>query len=109
MNPQQKRHKRYMKAWAVVRAQVLERDHHECLICGKRETTAVHHILSRGAHPELRLDPRNLCLLCVTHHDSNANTFAMIVDLLHKMKDKHPEYDYSQPPFAAYLENENER
>ena len=46
---------------------------HICEECMKpiRTYSATHisHILTRGAHPEMAYDPRNVNILCKTHHD----------------------------------------
>lgn len=81
------------------------RDRRECLICGKRAGTVVHHILSRGAHKEVWLDERNLCTLCQEHHDEYANTVPMIINLIRQMRTRFPEYDYTEFPYRGYLED----
>ena len=39
-----------------------------CRVCGSRSGTVGHHVLSRGAHPELALEPMNIMILCFDHH-----------------------------------------
>jgi len=55
------------KAWLATRKAILERDDHECQVCGTGENLNVHHIMpiSEGGP---RLDEDNLVTLCGTHH-----------------------------------------
>ena len=45
---------------------------HFCEECGRPlpeySATFCSHILSRGAHPEMAIDPRNINILCFNHH-----------------------------------------
>lgn len=46
--------------------------YHYCEECGRPlpeySATFCSHILSRGAHPEMATDPRNINILCFNHH-----------------------------------------
>lgn len=65
------------EAQAAVNAYVRERDFGlPCISCGRHHQGEIHagHYLSRGAHPELALDPRNLaaqCQPCNVHLSGN--------------------------------------
>lgn len=55
----------------------MERPHY-CQHCAKPLGPAMHsyyfsHIKSKGAHPELRLDPDNIQLLCLPCHNKYDN------------------------------------
>lgn len=54
-----------------LRLQILERDNHRCQKCGvSDEEKVLHlsHVYTKGAHPELRLDPDNVKMLCHKCH-----------------------------------------
>jgi len=55
------------KHWKETRADVLERDDHECQACGKEEDLHVHHIQPVSAGGP-RFELNNLVTLCDTHH-----------------------------------------
>jgi len=57
-SPRYKRFKRY----------VLERDNHQCVMCGSTEKVEVDHIKPQKTHPELRFDVRNGRTLCFSCH-----------------------------------------
>lgn len=65
------------EAQSAVNAYCRERDYGlPCISCGRHHQGAWHagHFLSRGAHPELALDPRNIhrqCAPCNTHLSGN--------------------------------------
>ena len=46
---------------------------HRCMECmkplGEYSATYVSHILTRGAHPDMAHDPRNVRILCARHHE----------------------------------------
>ncbi len=46
--------------------------HHVCGVCGERlpwfDVKLCAHVLSKGAHPAMRLDKENIELLCFPHH-----------------------------------------
>lgn len=52
---------------------IWEQKPHYCECCMKPlseySATYCSHILSRGAHPEMAHDPRNINILCYTHHN----------------------------------------
>lgn len=54
--------------WLAVREEVLERDNHKCIICGK-PATQVHHIHLRSKRKDLMYEINNLVSLCDKHHD----------------------------------------
>lgn len=54
-----------------LRLQILERDNHQCQKCGVSDQDKVlhlSHVYTKGAHPELRLDPDNVKMLCHKCH-----------------------------------------
>lgn len=61
---------RYGDGWKDVRKDVLERDNHSCVVCGKSERPNVHHIKPRRKFDDVSesntLD--NLITLCHSHH-----------------------------------------
>lgn len=69
------------EAQAAVNAYVRERDKDlPCISCGRHHQGQYHagHYLSRGAHPELALDPRNIykqCAPCNNHLSGNQINF----------------------------------
>lgn len=71
------------EAQAAVNAYVRERDKDlPCISCGRFHEGQWHagHYLSRGAHPELALDPRNIyrqCAPCNTHLSGNQVKFRL--------------------------------
>lgn len=75
---------------------------HFCEECGRPLTeysaTFCSHILSRGAHPEMAIDPRNINILCFNHHQQyefgdrqSMRIFAKNQQTIEKLK-----FDYSQ-------------
>ena len=54
--------------WLAVREEVLERDNHKCVVCGK-PATQVHHIHLRSKRKDLIYEINNLVSLCDKHHD----------------------------------------
>lgn len=89
------RQREFRRCWPNVRRRILARDRHECIVCGRR-SEVVHHILSRGAHPEFALDEQNLCVLCHSHHDEYANTQAQARRLFAILKERFPKEDYGR-------------
>ncbi len=53
--------------WPTVRKRFVE-DHPTCIACDSPSGLNVHHIKPFHVHPELELDPKNLCVLCREHH-----------------------------------------
>ena len=49
--------------WARVRREHLTKEP-ACIACGRTTDLEVHHVQSYHEHPELELDPDNLCTLC---------------------------------------------
>jgi hypothetical protein len=86
------------------------RDDHRCILCHSKDIygeplkSGAHHCLSRGSHPELFTDIRNLALLCRRHHDQNANTKKVVREILHKLKRLYG-YDYSEIPYREYFDD----
>lgn len=54
--------------WEEIRTQVLIRDNHKCVVCGK-PATQVHHIHLRSQRKDLLYEMNNLVSLCDKHHD----------------------------------------
>ena len=84
---------------------VRERDGDTCIICGQW-AEAVHHVVPRSQLPGPRLegllwDMRNVCLLCVEHHDDNRHTVQGIRECLAAMSEKYG-YDYEDMPWRWY-------
>lgn len=74
---------------------VLDRDGYQCLVCGSDHLIQVAHIESRGARPDLKNEPSNLCVLCfechmLRQHQHGTLEKSLLQDL---MKRKHG-YDY---------------
>jgi 5-methylcytosine-specific restriction protein A len=65
------------KAWRAIRAFVLRRDGHRCVICGAdvsgKGQARVDHIQPRSTHPHLALDPTNCRTLCGTLESGGNN------------------------------------
>ena len=57
--------------WEEVRNQVLMRDNHKCVVCGK-PATQVHHIHLRSKRKDLLYEMNNLVSLCDKHHDHSS-------------------------------------
>lgn len=54
-----------------LREETIQRDNHQCQKCGVKDTQKVlhlSHVYTQGAHPELRLDPDNVKMLCHKCH-----------------------------------------
>lgn len=84
---------------------VRERDGESCIICGQW-AQAVHHIIPRSQLPGPRLDAilwdvKNVCLLCVEHHDDNRHTGHGIRECIEKMIELYG-YDYNLNPWDWY-------
>jgi hypothetical protein len=111
MTPQQKRRVEFEKELRDLNRLVWKRDGGRCIKCGSTDingtpfSSGAHHCLSRGAHPEIALDIRNLCLLCRKCHGDDANTEPVVREILHKMKKLPQKYDYSQPPYRGYFDD----
>lgn len=62
------------KAWRRVRLLALQRDHHLCQECLKKQriktATEVHHIMALEDHPQLGLELSNLISLCWDCHEA---------------------------------------
>ena len=58
--------------WKAVRRKVFARDGYRCASCGELRHGAkrmhLHHVKPWATHPELRLDPDNLIVLCADCH-----------------------------------------
>ena len=106
-NTRPQRRKVFREELEKLNALVWERDGGQCIICGsgriygKRGKSGANHILSRGAHPELALDIRDLDLLCVDCH-AVANTEEMVRKQF-KIMQRYG-YDYSELPYRYYVE-----
>ena len=50
------------------RRQVLQRDRHQCLLCGKKEGLSVHHVIERKLFPDGGYYLNNAATLCEGHH-----------------------------------------
>lgn len=57
--------------WEKIRTQVLARDNHKCVVCGK-PATQVHHIHLRSQRKDLLYEMNNLVSLCDKHHDHSS-------------------------------------
>lgn len=55
-----------ISGWNNIRKSILERDHHQCQVCGKKPSGQVHHLVTRrdGGGNE----PTNLVILCGQCH-----------------------------------------
>jgi len=60
--------KRLTYSYRKWREAVLERDGHQCQICGSEENLQVHHIQAYANHPSLRLEMSNGITLCRKCH-----------------------------------------
>ncbi|MFS0819662.1 HNH endonuclease [Lysinibacillus sp. 1P01SD] len=69
------------KEWRTLRAQILKEQNYECQECkqqglvtlsdpDKHKSLDVDHILEISTHPELALEPSNLRVLCIPHHNA---------------------------------------
>lgn len=67
--------------WLTVREEVLKRDNHKCVVCGKH-ATQVHHIHLRSKRKDLIYETNNLVSLCDKHHDHQS------VDGLYKVNER---------------------
>jgi 5-methylcytosine-specific restriction endonuclease McrA len=90
---------------AQTRDEVRQRDHDQCVVC-KRQASQVHEIVPRS-HFGLRglplcFDIRNRACLCQECHEK-AHTRPARVALLQALHECYG-YDYSQSPWAAYLD-----
>lgn len=52
----------------LIKEQVLERDGHACVRCGKTQGLAASHILPKGRYPRLRFELLNLLTMCTGCH-----------------------------------------
>lgn len=63
------------RAWKLIRAEALARDHHLCQRCLDRgilaRAEAVHHIKPIDTHPDLALEITNLRSLCKQCHNTS--------------------------------------
>lgn len=64
----------WSKSWRKLSKKILERDHHECVLCmlSGRVTTqqlVVHHIQPLECVPSRRLDKDNLMTVCIQCHN----------------------------------------
>ena len=50
------------------RRQALQRDRHQCLLCGKKEGLSVHHVIERKLFPDGGYYLNNAATLCEEHH-----------------------------------------
>lgn len=67
--------------WRRVRRQVLHRDNHTCVQCGKKaDRMQVDHIYSRKDYPQFALQVTNLRTLCPTCHAHQATSFGRKAD-----------------------------
>jgi hypothetical protein len=71
--PLARRSKRKIKTWVEYDALMAEYPGQRCAICdslGRPDIGKVcgHHILSKGAYPQYRLEPKNIIPLCQAHH-----------------------------------------
>jgi hypothetical protein len=39
-----------------------------CEVCGTKQGTCAHHLLSQGSHPKYKLEPKNITVLCPSCH-----------------------------------------
>lgn len=78
------------KEW---RAFCVDRDNNECVICGSKERTNVHHIIP-SQNKKLRNDPQNGICLCPKHHrfsreiSAHQNSFAFFLWFFENERDK---------------------
>jgi RNA-directed DNA polymerase len=61
----------YGEEWTAIREQVLERDRHQCRVCGKVDRVEVHHI--RRHKPNRQHNPSRLVTLCIACHHKAYN------------------------------------
>jgi 5-methylcytosine-specific restriction endonuclease McrA len=72
LNKVGKRGKRMQPELDKARKEALARDEYSCVLSfkgGCEGPLHVHHVRTRGAHPELRHTVTNLATLCQRHHD----------------------------------------
>ena len=55
--------------WLQLRDFILDRDNHECRICGSTESLRVHHIIEKSADSSNKYNPSNLMTLCLNCHE----------------------------------------
>ena len=81
-----------------------------CIVCGSTRifgepmVSGGHHVLSRGIAPAEFLSEKNIVLLCIRHHNSDADTIPVRRKLITLMAKNHPEYDYNVQPYQWYLD-----
>ena len=81
-----------------------------CIVChstdifGEPFSSGGHHLLSRGIAPKEYLSEKNILLLCIRHHNSDADTIPVRRKLITLMAKNHPEYDYNVQPYQWYLD-----
>lgn len=86
---------------------IWKRDKGRCINCGSTNIyghpfkSGAHHILSRAIAPTEYSEEKNLCLLCVKCHSSDADTTSFRKILFGKMKMYN--YDYTTLQYKAYL------
>ena len=72
--------------WKHKRAEILKRDHKQCVICGNKSHLQVHHIYSLDVKPCLKLENNNLITLCDScHHNAHNGVYSPIF-LMSKIK-----------------------
>ena len=54
--------------WLQMRDFILDRDNHECRICGSSENLRVHHVIEKSADSTNKYNPNNLMTLCLNCH-----------------------------------------
>lgn len=82
-----KQHFRSSSVWKHKRAEILDRDEHQCLICGNNSELQVHHIISLDINEALKLEDNNLISLCSKcHRDVHNGVYSQIylTDLVNK-------------------------
>jgi len=67
-----KQNEKSKEKWEQVRNQVLERDNHKCVVCGK-PATQVHHIHLRSKRKDLVYEINNLVSLCNHCHNHQSD------------------------------------
>jgi len=55
--------------WLQMRDFILDRDNHECRICGSSENLRVHHVIEKSADITNKYNPNNLMTLCINCHE----------------------------------------
>ena len=106
------RRKAELRAYETVKLEVIMRDRSACIRCAQHGAQVaawdVAHIIPRSAFGGERKtfvghQPQNLVCLCRSCHKAT-ETFNGRVELFNILKELHPDYDYSGPPWDAYAE-----